>query len=75
MKIFEKIRINLKNGKLRIIKLFGISVLQYYKPNNNKKIKIYSCPLCNKDKNDGKSKHFVSIFMFQLKNRTIFFYK
>lgn len=45
MKIFEKVKINLKNGKSRQIWFCGIPLLQYDKINNQKK---YCCPIIKK---------------------------
>lgn len=40
MKIFEKVKINLKNGKSRQIWFCGIPLLQYDKINNQKNIVV-----------------------------------
>ncbi|MBO5948088.1 hypothetical protein J6Q66_04560 [bacterium] len=61
MRFFEKVKINLKNGKSRIIKIFGVPILQYYRSNNNDGAKIYSCPLFNKERNDGKPIFYLKI--------------
>lgn len=46
MKIFEKIKINLKNGKSRLIKIMGIPIIQYDKIDNKK---TYYLPLLRKE--------------------------